>query len=68
MRTATAVTGLVIEAIQKRLSVRIGLLSATSANPTASVSRILSFVATTVTAPEISFASINVRSVALMAG
>ena len=51
MRTATAVTGLVMEAIQKRLSVCIGFRVARSAKPPASASRTEFFVTTTVTAP-----------------
>ena len=49
--SAAAVIGLDIEAIQKRLSVCIGLWAATSAKPTASRLRTLSFDATSVTAP-----------------
>ena len=54
MSTATAVTGLVIEAIQKIEFACIGRWVARSARPVASRWRILSFVATTVTAPAIS--------------
>ena len=49
-----AVIGLVIEAIQKMASVRIGLAPSMSALPIASRWTILSGVATSVTAPAIS--------------
>ena len=55
--TAVAVTGLVMEAIQKIESVAIGVLFSMSASPVAERWRIFSSSATSVTAPEISFAS-----------
>ena len=58
IRTAVAVMGLVIEAIQKIVSGRIGLFSAMSALPIASRWTIPSGVATSV-APAISWLSMN---------
>ena len=52
-------TGFVIEAIQNKLSARIGFPPAASASPVASWCSTWSFVTTTVTAPEISCASIS---------
>ncbi len=61
IKMAVAVTGLVIEAIQKRLSGRIGVLAATSASPTLSRLRTLSLSATSVTAPAMVWFSTNGR-------
>ena len=58
MRIATPVTGLVIEAIQNRVSGVIGRFAATSAKPVASRWSTLSFETTTVTAPATSFFAI----------
>ena len=68
MRMETAVNGLVIEATQKRVSGSMGFFFAMSAKPMVSTARNFSFVATTVTAPEISCASINFSIAARMAG
>ena len=62
-----AVMGLVIEAIQKIVSGRIGLLAAISALPIASRCTIRSGVATSVTTPEISRSSTNGRTRSLIA-
>ncbi len=51
IRTATPVTGLVIEAIQNSVSGVIGRFAARSAEPVASRCRTRSFETTTVTAP-----------------
>ena len=67
MRTAVAVTGLVIEAIQKIVSGCIGLLAVISALPIASRCTIRSGVATSVTMPETSRSSTNERSRSLIA-
>ncbi len=59
--------GLVIEAIQKIVSGRIGLLPAISALPIASRCTIRSGVATSVTTPETSRSSTNGRTRSLIA-
>ena len=59
IRTAVAVTGLVIDAIQKIVSARIGLPAATSALPAASRCTTFSGVATSVTAPATSLSSMS---------
>ena len=61
IRTAVAVIGLVIEAIQKIVSGRIGLPAAMSALPVASRWTTRSGVATRVTAPATSLSSTNGR-------
>ena len=55
IRTATPVTGLVIDAIQNSVSGVIGRFAARSAEPVASRCRTRSFETTTVTAPATSF-------------
>src|SRR4026208_830560 len=60
MRIAVPVIGFVIDAIQKSVSAVIGLFAARSAKPVLSRWRTLSFEATTVTAPAISFFAISV--------
>ncbi len=57
--TAVPVIGLVIDAIQMIVSGRIGFLSAMSASPAASRCRMPSLLATSVTTPATSFASMN---------
>src|SRR5512140_335214 len=68
INSATAVTGLVLEAIQNIESGRIGSCVLRFATPVASQWRILSLVATTVTAPEISRFSTAARMAALTPG
>ena len=60
--TATPVTGLVIEAIQKTVSVAIGCCVARSATPCGSRCTMPSGLTTTVTAPAISPAAIRPAS------
>jgi hypothetical protein len=57
--TATPVTGLVMDAIQKTASACIGFSPAMSARPTVSTWRTSSREATSVTAPAISFSATN---------
>ena len=55
--TATPVTGLVIDAIRKMASFRIGVLLSASINPCGSKCTTLPFRATSVTAPENCFSA-----------
>jgi len=65
---AAAVMGLVMDAIQTMVSVCMGRLAAMSAKPTALRCRILSGVASNVTAPAASFLAITSCMAAVMAG
>src|SRR5687767_15770657 len=68
MRRATPVTGLVMDAIQKRESGDMGFLDSMSEKPNVPRCSVLFFETTTVTAPAISFLAIISSMAELTAG